>query len=157
MSSFAWVNCIWESGIWILTVSWTHILLFRTNRKNMFSNQLVQGNLEPKTDNSVQNSDAKVRSCNAEELQVENPISGNISQAPGTKDFLGQLEHTELDDQSFLRRSASGNCHSRIFRRSWKNHKIKLFKCNRNFYWGRQLLRRILKAPPANPRTYIYR
>ena len=84
----------------------------------MFSNQLVQDNQEPKTDNSVQNFDAKERSCNAEELQVENPISGNISQAPGTKDFLGQLEHTELDDQSFLRRSASGNCHSRIFRRS---------------------------------------
>ena len=96
----------------------TQILLFRTNNINMFSNQLVQGNQEPETDNSVQNFDAKVRSCIAEELQVENPISGNICQAPGTKDFRGQLEHTELDAQSFPRRSASGNCHSRIFRRS---------------------------------------
>ena len=84
----------------------------------MFSNQLVQGNQEPETDNSVQNFDAKERSCIAEELQVENPISGNICQALGTRDFQGQLEHIGLDAQSLPRRSASGNCHSRIFRRS---------------------------------------
>ena len=105
--------------------NWKQIFFRKKIKK--FSNQLVQGNQEPKKDNSVQNFDAKERSYIGEELLVENPISGNISQAPGTKDFQGQLEHTGVDAQSFPRKSASGNCHSRRFLRSWKNNEIQNF------------------------------